>query len=290
MPLAGGRRGGRDHWSAVRAGKVRRVGPGARRPPSDRNARTALGEKGLALMRLTSSGALAGTLLALLPATAFAGPTVKVRVEGATGTLLERTTVTLPDTPPPVAGGCPRYTAAAALDEGTHGNWDRNAFTQTILGESHTFTDSDYWAEWIDRGTGYRFGGGICTDVLNDGDELVMLVDRSPAPASVPTVFPLDLDGVPSSVQAGTPFTVTVVAYHTDGTPGTGQPQAVEGATVSGGHASATTDRDGKASLRIADTGTVTLKATKPGLATWGGEVVNVTAAPAAPAPQRPAA
>jgi hypothetical protein len=229
-------------------------------------------------MKLRSSGVLAGTLLALLPATALAGPTVKVRVEGQSGTLLARTTVTLPDTPPPVAGGCPRYTAAAALEEGTHGNWDRQSFTQSILGESHTFTDSDYWAEWIDRGTGYRFGAGICTDVLNDGDELLMLVDRSPAPDFAPTVFPLDLDGVPSSVAAGTPFTVTVVEYR----PGaTGDPQAVEGATVSDGHATATTDRDGKASLRIGDTGTVTLKATKPGLAPSGGEVVNVTAAPA---------
>ena len=236
-------------------------------------------------MKLRSSGALAGTLLALLPATALAGPTVKVRVEGQSGTLLERTTVTLPDTPPPVAGGCPRYTAAAALEEATRGNWDRSSFTQTILGESHTFTDADYWAEWIDRGTGYRFGGGICTDVLGDGDELLMLVDRSPAPASVPTVFPLDLDGVPSSVQAGTSFTVSVVEYRTTGAIGAGDPQAVEGATVSGGHATATTDRDGKASLRITDTGTITLKATKPGAAPSAGEVVNVTAAPAAPAP-----
>jgi len=233
-------------------------------------------------MKLGSSGALAGTLLALLPATALAGPTVKVRVEGQSGTLLERTTVTLPDTPPPVAGGCPRYTAAAALEEATRGNWDRQGFTQSILGESHTFTDSDYWAEWVDRGTGYRFGGGLCTDVLDDGDELLMLVDRSPAPDFAPTVFPLDLDGVPSTVPAGTPFTVTVVEYRPGGT---GTPQAVEGATVSDGHATATTDRDGKASLRIGDVGTVTLKATRPGLAPSGGEVVSVTAAPAQSTP-----
>ena len=112
--------------------------------------------------------------------------------------------MTLPDTPPPVAGGCPRYTAAAALEEATRGNWDRSSFTQTILGESHTFTDADYWAEWIDRGTGYRFGGGICTDVLGDGDELLMLVDRSPAPV-VRYSTTLTVKDVPACTLEGTP-------------------------------------------------------------------------------------
>src|SRR3954454_19160495 len=141
MSSAGDRCGGRDHWSARRAGKVRRMGPGARRPPTDRNATKALAERGW-LMKITTSGALAGLLLALAPATALAGPTVSVRVEGKDRTLLERTVVTLPDTPPPVTDdACPAGTAAAALEEATRGNWDRSSFTQVILGESHTFTN-----------------------------------------------------------------------------------------------------------------------------------------------------
>src|SRR3954470_19283679 len=108
---------------------------------------------------------------------ALAGPTVKVRVEGAGSTLLERTTVTLPDTPPPVAS-CPAGTPAGAIEVANGGNWDRSSFTQTILAETHKFDATDYWAEWVDRGAGYKRGGGICTDTLNAGDEVLMLVDQ----------------------------------------------------------------------------------------------------------------
>src|SRR4051794_18530590 len=235
MSLAGGRCGGRDHWSAARTGKVRRMGPEARRPPADRNATKALAGRGW-LMKLTTSGALAGLLLALAPATALAGPTVSVRVEGKDRTLLERTVVTLPDTPPPVTGGaCPAGSAAAALEEATKGNWDRGSFTQVILGESHTFTNRDYWAEWVNQGNGYRLGHGICADVLNQGDELLMLADFSNASFG-PTVFPLALESVPATGQAGSSVTVVVTEYVSEsGDPGTGERRLVEGATVSGG-------------------------------------------------------
>jgi len=50
-----------------------------------------------------STGLAAGVVMSvLLAAPALAGPTVSIRIEGATHTLLERTQVTLPDTPPPV--------------------------------------------------------------------------------------------------------------------------------------------------------------------------------------------
>ena len=87
-----------------------------------------------------SAGLAAGFVLsALLAAPALAGPTVTIRVEGAAQTLLERTQVTLPDTPPPV---CAADTVGAAIEVGTAGNWDRQEFTSTILGESHTFLRS----------------------------------------------------------------------------------------------------------------------------------------------------
>ena len=61
----------------------------------------------------TPAGLAAGLVSAvLLAAPAFAGPTVTVRVEGASLTLLERTRVTLPDTPPPVAS-CGAWPSAA---------------------------------------------------------------------------------------------------------------------------------------------------------------------------------
>ena len=63
--------------------------------------------------------------------------------------------MTLPDAPPPVAGRALQWTVAAAVEAATGGNWDRQAFTQTILGETHAFgPQSDYWAQWNDARPG----------------------------------------------------------------------------------------------------------------------------------------
>jgi hypothetical protein len=241
-------------------------------------------------MKIRSIAGLAGlvsaTVLVMAPAT-LAGPTVTVRVEGAASTLLERTRVTLPDTPPPVAS-CPVHTAAAAIEVATGGNWDRNAFTETILGETHAFADSDYWAEWLDRGSGYKRGGGICTDVLAEGEEVLMLVDRSPPPTFAPTVFPLDLEGVPAEASRGGAITVTVVEYRsaTGGT-GEGERTPVAGATVTAGAATATTGPDGRATLTMSQTGAIAVKAARAGNAPSAAERVNVVegVTPAAPGP-----
>jgi len=156
--------------------------------------------------------ALAGPVTSASPA-----PTVTVRVEGQDQTLLPATTVTLGSTPVVLRDAtCPANSAAAALDLATGGNWDRSQFTSTILGETHTFANRDYWAEWVSN----RFGGGLCTDLLNEGDELLMIVDTSDATFN-PTVFPLVMSGVPATDAPGTPFTVTVTQFRTNGTPGT---------------------------------------------------------------------
>jgi hypothetical protein len=232
------------------------------------------------------AGALAGLGAAIaLAAPAVAGPTVTVRVEGESATLLERTQVTLPDTPPPVAS-CPRWTVAAAIEEATTGKWDRAAFTQQILGESHTFTRSDYWSQWNDTGAGYRTGNGICTDVMKDGDEALMLVDFSPQGEM--TRFPLDLEGLPAAVEVGRPVTVTVVAYVGNFTPGTGTRTPVEGATVSGGGASAVTGPGGTAVITFPQPEAAVVKASKAGSVVSAGERVTVSATPV-PRPAAPA-
>ncbi len=239
-------------------------------------------------MKLRSpAGIVAGLLSAVLlaPPPAFAGPNVTVRVEGAGGTLLERTRVTLPDTPPPVAS-CGAHTAAAAIEVATGGNWDRQAFTNTILGETHAFTSSDYWAEWLDRGSGIKRGAGICADVLNAGDGVVMLADVSPPPNYVPTVFPLDLEGVPAQARVGDPITVTVVEYRSaTGGIGEGDRKPVAGATVRAGAANATTGTDGRATLVLGERGALKVKATRPGNTASGAEDVVVGDVAAAPAP-----
>ena len=242
-------------------------------------------------MKKIVPGALAGCLAsAVLASPAVAGPTVTVRVEGAGATLLERTRVTLPDTPPPVAA-CPRWTAAAALEEGTAGNWDRAPFTQTILGEAHTYSAMDFWAEWVDRGDGYKQGQGVCNDVLADGDELLMLVDQPPFTEGSTAEVPLDLEGVPAAVQAGQAITVAVVGYRQSPTTlGNEVRTPVAGATVSGGGVSAVTGADGTASLTFTQTGAVTLKATKAGSVVSAGEPLTVSAVPVSGTGTPPAA
>lgn len=235
-------------------------------------------------MKKTLSGLVAGLALLAAAPSAFAGPTVNVRVEGAGGTLLERTRATLPNQP---ASGnpCAADSAGAALQEGTRGNWDHKEFTQTILGETHKFDNSDYWAEWIDRGAGYKRGAGLCSDRLAEGDELLMLVDLSPPPDFAPTVFPLDLEGVPARATRGDQVTVTVVEYRSPtGAIGEGERTPAAGAQVSGAGASAITGPDGKATLRVEQAGSFALKAVRERNAPSAAEPVTVTETPQAAA------
>ena len=219
--------------------------------------------------------AIAALLVSAAPA--LAGPTVTVRVEGQSATLLPPTTVTLGDTPITMADGttCPSNSAAAALDAGTGGNWDRSAFVSTILGESHTFTANDSWAEWVDD----KYGNGLCNDLLATGDELLMLVDTSDANFN-PTVFPIVISSAPASATAGTPFTVAVTQFSTTGVPGTSTPGPAAGVTVTAGGFSAVTGADGRATLTIPTAGATTLRAVR---GTSRSVSVPLTVAVAAP-------
>ncbi|HTE59902.1 MAG TPA: hypothetical protein VK631_06085 [Solirubrobacteraceae bacterium] len=229
-------------------------------------------------MKTFVPGALAGLGAALLlAAPALAGPTVTVRVEGQSTTLLERTTVTLPDTDSPICTG-KKWTVADALESATAGNWDRQPQVNTIMGETHSFADSDYWALWNGSGGAYRFStAGVCDQVMADGEEALFLVDRSPPPDFAPTSFPLALRGLPSAVQTGTPVSVSVVSFALDGaaTP-------VADATVSGGGATASTGASGTAVLTFTSPGPVVVKASKAGRVATAGERVAVSATPPA--------
>jgi len=220
--------------------------------------------------------ALAGIVLGVFMlvvgvATALAGPTVTVRIEGESGTLLPATAVTL-EKPEPVSG-CPYNSVAAAINLAVNGNWDHGEankgggdFTETILGETHEFTNnSDTWAEWVD----YKWGGGICSDLLSEGDQVLMVADHEPEPFYDPTVLPLVVSNTPSTVQSGSAFNVEVDEITTTTTtfasPGEGTPKPATGVTISGGGSSAVTGSNGVATLALTSTGTVTLRATKPG-------------------------
>jgi hypothetical protein len=246
-------------------------------------------------LQLRSAGLAAGLLtLALAAPAAAAGPTVNVRVEGETGTLLERTTVTLSGEPVPGNPSCDGNSVGAALEAALGSNWDRaqGGYVTTLAGESHSYARSDYWAQWLDTGSGYKRGNGVCTDDVAEGDEVLMLVDMPPYGEGSTTEVPLSLRGVPAAAQRGSEVTVTVMGAVTTtpyGDAGDGTDKPVAGATVSGGGASATTGTDGRATLRLDQTGTSVLKASKPGTVPSAAEQVAVSETPAA-APPAPAA
>jgi hypothetical protein len=204
-------------------------------------------------------------------APALAGPTVTVRVEGESSTLLPLTAVTL-EQPEPVSG-CPANSATAAINLAVGGNWDhgnekgsKGDFTETILGVTESFSnESATWAVWIND----KWAGGICEDLLGEGDEVLLIADHEPPPTYAPTVLPLIVAGLPSSVVAGVPFSVTVKKVHTR--PGTfaevgeGTPEPEAGVSITGGGTSAESNSGGVANLTLARPGTYALIARKPG-------------------------
>jgi hypothetical protein len=214
------------------------------------------------------AGALALlTALALVPA---AGATpVTVRIVGD-GVALDATPV---QTTGAAAGACAGNTAGEAIDKAVAGDWDQMAFTSTILGETHDYSDSDYWNFWINDTYSQA---GICAYVVQPGDRVLMLVQRDVANA--PTVFPLTLTGVPASVVAGSPFTVTVNEQRTDGTATT--PTPIAGASVTDGAGfTAVTGAGGHATITLPSVGPKTLYAVRRGNVESESTVVNVVGA-----------
>jgi len=223
--------------------------------------------------------------LALETAKALGSLTVSVRVEGASSTLLPTTAVT-PEVPEPVSG-CAVNSATTAINLAVKGNWDhgeakgaKGNFTETILGETHDFThESDTWAVWIND----KWAGGICEDLLAEGDEVLLVADHEPPPLYAPTVLPLVLAAAPASVVAGTPFTVQTKLVHTRAGSfpeiGEGTPTPQAGVTVWGGGTSATSDGNGNATLCVSRPGSYNLVARRPGNAPSAPVPVNVRGA-----------
>ena len=231
------------------------------------------------------AGALALLVTLSLVPTAGATP-VSVRVVGDAVGVEAAVDV------PPVAGPatCQNNSAAAALDIAVAGNWDHQPFTSTILGETHTYVPAqEYWNLWVN---GAYSVIGLCDYRVNAGDRILMLVQRDSA-AFAPTVFPLELSGVPQSVGTGVPFSVTVTEQRAvpDATTTTTTPTPIAGATVSGGGVSATTDPAGHATLALTAAGQVVLRATRPGNVASDAATVSVIApvvVGAAPPPPPP--
>jgi hypothetical protein len=221
-------------------------------------------------------GLLAGAalmLVSLAPA-AHATP-VTVRVVGDVAAL-ETTQV---DTTGAGVGTCAGHTAAEAIDKAVMGEWDRQAFTQTILGELHDYTvDNDYWNFWLNDEYAQE---GVCTYAVKPGDRILLLVQRDDPPGT-PTIFPLTLAGVPASVVTGSAFTVTVNEQRSNGM--TTTPTPIAGARISdGSQILATTDAAGHATITLSAVGSKTLFAVHAGNVESEAAAVSVVAATSGP-------
>jgi hypothetical protein len=198
---------------------------------------------------------------------AYAAPTVSIRIEGQSQTLVPRTTVTLdPAQIEGVDDECPGDTIAGALDQGTQGDWDHLSYTKTIMGETHEFNDNDSWSGWL--GNTGKLSGGFCATQLQEGDEVIIMANfADPNDSYVWLYQPLFLRDVPQTVVAGEPFTVRVQEIATDRDQygfeqaGSGRFVPAPGVTVASGGATATTGSDGVATLTLAEPGEYTLQA-----------------------------
>jgi hypothetical protein len=228
-------------------------------------------------MQVLRRGLLAAVLLSAVLAGPAQADTVHVRIEGD-AVSLERT-VDVPETGE-VFAGCPYDTAAGAIEVATDGNWDRQEFTSEILGESHTYTESDYWNFWFNRA--YSTTKGICDQEVQDGDEVLMLVQRDPDGDA--SVFPLYITEAPSSVERGQPAVVRVTEYRYSYSTSETTAQPAEGASVGG----ATTGADGAASVVFEQAGEVELRATKPSRVRSGAARVTVLEPGEQPPPPPP--
>jgi hypothetical protein len=222
----------------------------------------------------------------LLPTTpASAAPiVVNLRVEGATKTLYEGPVSTEAISAPPgietpsskgshpcdvkdngenggygAPGATPTdalYDAALAQHLALDAKWELNDFKIEQIGEdiANSANNGEYWGYSVDYTTA-EVGG--CQVRLAPGSEVLWAYNFFGLPHL------LSLSG-PASVNVGTPFTVHV----TDGQ--TGQPiegaqigQFAGGVTTTSG-SSPTTDKNGNATVMIAQTGTESFKATQP--------------------------
>ncbi len=235
------------------------------------------------LLAVLVGGALLGALAG--PASAAGPADVSVRVEGATTTLVPRTAVRT-DSTPVVKDGQPAHTcsgtgAAGALEKATGGDWSGSWFdglgysVQTIKGESHVFPAPDYFSLWINHRSASE---GICgtTTELQQGDDVLFFVDRCISDpvtflCTNPPVLPLGLT-TPRVVAPGAPFGVSVHEFAADGTP-----SPVDGATVTGGDAPATTNAAGNATVTVSAAGSFSLRATKANRAPSASEASCAT-------------
>lgn len=219
--------------------------------------------------------ALAIAASAVFPIAALAKE-VTVRVEGEAKNLLPVTTVQVGDgtgvaqtwnEEGEMPHECADDTAYQAIELATEGNWDREEFVTTILGEEHTWSpNEEYWIFYLNRNYSNT---GICQQHLEDGDTVLMQAGVSgDAPDFVPESVPIAIDSVkPPSGEIGRfeEVTVHLTAWIPPDLEEPSEEVDAVGYTVVGGGDEAITDENGEATLLIEEEGAVTLEASMPG-------------------------
>jgi hypothetical protein len=228
--------------------------------------------------RLVRTLAALPTALALLlspsVAQAAAPATVTVRVEGFARALLPLTQVTtttnMVNKDGQAGHSCTGTSALGALNDATQGNWlgqwDNGLGYEVDGVEGENFPAFNpanppdaFWYEWVNNAP----GNGACADELNIHDQVLFFAQCTASgpdcPNGATSPDPLSI-AAPATAQSGTPVTVTATRYDN----GTGQPSPANGATVSAGAVSATTDAHGMATLTFPSAGTFTVQAAGP--------------------------
>src|SRR5215207_258635 len=233
-----------------------------------------LAERGWPMKKIPL-GAFAALLAAMLLAAPAQAANVTVRVEGETQTLLPRSAVATDGNPVLVDGSnsCRGTSAGGALYKAVGGDmggsWGSFGFLlKTIKGETHDdpfpADPAEYWSFWVN----YRFQDqGLCGTELQEGDDVIMLVDCYSAKGACAPASPLRLSNVPPTMARGQSLTVRVDEYGVEDptafpTVTTSGPAA--GATVNYGTAAATTGPDGTAQLTFTEPGLVSIRVSKP--------------------------
>ncbi|MGH2854804.1 MAG: hypothetical protein ACRDLF_11520 [Solirubrobacteraceae bacterium] len=216
-------------------------------------------------------------LLALLASTALAGTpsTVTVRVVGLTGTtLLPQTQVTTTSTPivPDGTNICSSTSAGGALYDAIRGNWvvkyDGAELGYEIDGiqglnlPPFSSTPDAYWSFWLN---GAPSSTGACGQELTQGNDVVFFAQcdamgiNCPTSETSPDHFLTEAVPASSSVQVGTPVSVTVGSLST--ATGKAESSLPSGVTVTAGSLSAAPNAQGVATLSFPNVGTYTIQA-----------------------------
>jgi Domain of unknown function (DUF4430) len=194
-------------------------------------------------------------------ATAAGNPTVTIRIEGASRTLLPATTVhtqagsiTADGAP---AGACPGTSAAGALQAATRGGWSGSWSTTyndylitTILGETESGSPT-YWDILVNNVAATT---GACEIQLHSGDQLLFA-----AVGASDKGYPLAIEA-PSRVKKGHTFRVRVVYYDAKG-----QRRALAGAMLAIGRHSGKTNARGVITMTGGRRGVYMLRASATG-------------------------